>query len=848
MKAYTAERWAGREIPLWNPLSGGGEPWLAQLQSGALYPGDLPFLLGWREGALLGIALHLALAAAGMAFWLWELGGSRSAALLAGGLYAGGGAFLSLVPVYNNACTAAWLPWLFAGARRVGRRPIPGSGLRDRRRRARSSRASRRSPRSGSAAAIVARALRRRRGRGAGSRRPARGAGRGARPAAAPGRPRLAGAALLPFAALLQSSERRARTTREEALASPVGRRTSPTSSRRRGRRRRERCRRAGAGTSSRSRSARSRSSSPRVSGAGLPGRRRLLAGLALLAGRGNAARARSLRAPRRRCSSNRGSSAASVSRRAGSSSPTSRWPSRRGRVSTAGSGAVSARPPLRGGRLPTAPRPAKRPARRRSPSRRSPSASLFVLLLVALAWFLPEARVVAGPEPDGGRRRGAAPRRRRDRPRGDARSLAPATPAPRSSSPSSRSLPLPYFAGEALASVPARGGLSPRPGSLAGLARGPEAGRVFAPAGQDRTLALRWKYAESAAWGREPSGARAAGARRLHEPLPRYRERRARPRRSVIPARSASSARPSPGAIAARILALLNVRHVLSPFPRERPGPPSGRRGRGAPPIRRAGRLRPRRSSLSRPASRPTTRRSRPCRRRVSTPGEPPSSRPVREGRRLPPPRPSGELGRRPLPLRRARARRAVDDGLRRLPPRPHPDLGPGLEREDRRRARCRSSGRTSRSSRWSCRPASTASSSPTGPPPSASVSASRPRVSSASSRSRWRVLPEGAGGEAGRRPRPSVRLRARGDPRLLRERLHPPPAEGRVRRLPALPLPGLPDADRRPGQRPRPLVAPPARPLPRLPGSDLAPLPARRSARRGHLPRGRLPPRPRA
>ncbi|MBK9964310.1 MAG: hypothetical protein IPP07_05165 [Holophagales bacterium] len=54
-----------------------------------------------------------------MAFWLWELGGSRSAALLAGGLYAGGGAFLSLVPVYNNACTAAWLPWLFAGARRI---------------------------------------------------------------------------------------------------------------------------------------------------------------------------------------------------------------------------------------------------------------------------------------------------------------------------------------------------------------------------------------------------------------------------------------------------------------------------------------------------------------------------------------------------------------------------------------------------------------------------------------------------------------------------------------------------------------------------------------------------------
>ena len=80
MKSYTAERWASGAPPLWNPLSGGGEPWLAQLQSGVLYPGDLPFLLGWREGAFLGIAFHLALAAAGMAYWLWELGGSRPAA------------------------------------------------------------------------------------------------------------------------------------------------------------------------------------------------------------------------------------------------------------------------------------------------------------------------------------------------------------------------------------------------------------------------------------------------------------------------------------------------------------------------------------------------------------------------------------------------------------------------------------------------------------------------------------------------------------------------------------------------------------------------------------------------
>ncbi|MBK9964311.1 MAG: hypothetical protein IPP07_05170 [Holophagales bacterium] len=50
MKAYTADPLGEPRDSPWNPLSGGGEPWLAQLQSGALYPGDLLFLLGWRQG------------------------------------------------------------------------------------------------------------------------------------------------------------------------------------------------------------------------------------------------------------------------------------------------------------------------------------------------------------------------------------------------------------------------------------------------------------------------------------------------------------------------------------------------------------------------------------------------------------------------------------------------------------------------------------------------------------------------------------------------------------------------------------------------------------------------------
>jgi len=121
MKSYTAQRWLAGTPPLWNPLSGCGEPWLAQLQTGVFYPGDAPFFLPWPYGPLVGIALHLMLAAAGVAAWLDHLGASRAASLAGAAVYAAGGAFLSLFPVYNNACTAAWLPWVFLGARRLFR-------------------------------------------------------------------------------------------------------------------------------------------------------------------------------------------------------------------------------------------------------------------------------------------------------------------------------------------------------------------------------------------------------------------------------------------------------------------------------------------------------------------------------------------------------------------------------------------------------------------------------------------------------------------------------------------------------------------------------------------------------
>jgi hypothetical protein len=130
---------------------------------------------------------------------------------------------------------------------------------------------------------------------------------------------------------------------------------------------------------------------------------------------------------------------------------------------------------------------------------------------------------------------------------------------------------PLPFFAGEALASVPARAVFS-EPPTLRGLARGPEAGRVFAPAGQDRTLALRWRYAESAEWN-EGTVSRAAAALAGYTNL--FHGVAAVTSASPIgdPRADRLVGAALAGGDAAQILALLNVRHVVTPFPARVPG-----------------------------------------------------------------------------------------------------------------------------------------------------------------------------------------------------------------------------------------------------------------------------------
>ena len=82
LKLYTADRLRAGQIPLWNPLSATGEPWLANGQSGVFYPPTLLFLL--HSAALAGalfLLLHFAIAVWGARRFLKEENVSDAGAL-----------------------------------------------------------------------------------------------------------------------------------------------------------------------------------------------------------------------------------------------------------------------------------------------------------------------------------------------------------------------------------------------------------------------------------------------------------------------------------------------------------------------------------------------------------------------------------------------------------------------------------------------------------------------------------------------------------------------------------------------------------------------------------------------
>ena len=118
LKLYTADRLAGGEIPLWNPLSGTGEPWLANGQSGVFYPPTWLFLLpSPAMAAGIFLLLHFFLAAAGAWKFLREEAVSPPSAALGAAAFAGCGFAASLSAYWNHFGAWAWLAWIAYFAR-----------------------------------------------------------------------------------------------------------------------------------------------------------------------------------------------------------------------------------------------------------------------------------------------------------------------------------------------------------------------------------------------------------------------------------------------------------------------------------------------------------------------------------------------------------------------------------------------------------------------------------------------------------------------------------------------------------------------------------------------------------
>ena len=118
LKLYTAARLRAGDLPLWNPLSGAGEPWLANGQSGAFYPPTLFFLL--PSAALAGglfLLFHYAVAAWGSRRFLKAEGVSDAGALFGAAAFAASGFAASLSVYWNHFGAWAWVPGIAVLAR-----------------------------------------------------------------------------------------------------------------------------------------------------------------------------------------------------------------------------------------------------------------------------------------------------------------------------------------------------------------------------------------------------------------------------------------------------------------------------------------------------------------------------------------------------------------------------------------------------------------------------------------------------------------------------------------------------------------------------------------------------------
>ena len=110
---YLRESIHAGELPLWNPLSNCGAPFLAQWGTMCLYPGSLFFValpMPWSLGVF--CLLHLWLGGLGARALAERWTGNRFAAALAGTAFAINGASLACITWPNYCVALGWMPWI----------------------------------------------------------------------------------------------------------------------------------------------------------------------------------------------------------------------------------------------------------------------------------------------------------------------------------------------------------------------------------------------------------------------------------------------------------------------------------------------------------------------------------------------------------------------------------------------------------------------------------------------------------------------------------------------------------------------------------------------------------------
>ncbi|HYC92596.1 MAG TPA: hypothetical protein VEO54_25535 [Thermoanaerobaculia bacterium] len=110
LRWFTATELQAGRLPLWNPYNAGGEPWLANPQTGVFYPPAWLFVvLPFAAAYLLFLLLHVVLLGWG-AYLLFSRSASQGAALVGAVALMFCGPVLSLLDVSNNLATLAWIP------------------------------------------------------------------------------------------------------------------------------------------------------------------------------------------------------------------------------------------------------------------------------------------------------------------------------------------------------------------------------------------------------------------------------------------------------------------------------------------------------------------------------------------------------------------------------------------------------------------------------------------------------------------------------------------------------------------------------------------------------------------